>query len=225
MVNDLNIFEEVSSSEETFISNERFIELLFKLEKDLQQLENETEEDLNDHFTELKKLKKMAILSIINIQRITWFLETAIFALMSELPEAFSVESSEIYKCMLERVRSFPKDAFREHLQVLLDKKNEENKELLLLINEEKEAKNQSFSNENEEHESEQRVSIIRSFFSILGTAKAKKRASSENDALSSKRVKRLSKISPLALPNNSVSNQVDDESDKNLLRPGMKLP
>ncbi len=64
--------------------------------------------------------------------------------------------------------------------------------------------------------------SVIRLFFSILSATKAKKRALSEKDTVPPKRGK-LS-VSPLALTNNALSNQIDDECHENLLPPGMKL-
>ncbi|MGC1854705.1 MAG: hypothetical protein WA659_04955 [Candidatus Aquirickettsiella sp.] len=222
MVNDTNIYEEISSSVEETTLNEQFSELLLKLEKDLERLKVESDEDLGDHFKQLEGLKKTANLSVINIKDVTGFLETDIFALMVELPEAFSFKPLTIYKCMLKHVESFPKSVYQEHLQVLLDLKNDETKDLLLLINDEKKEKKQQNSLLLEK-ESEWQTSVIRPFFSILSATKAKKRALSENDIVSPKRGKLL-RVSPLALQNNSLSNQIDDECHENLLRPGMKL-
>ena len=213
MVNDTNIYEEISSSDEEPSLSEQFSKLLLKLEKDLQRLKEDSDEDLSDHFKDLEGLKKTATLSVINIKDVTGFLETDIFALMVELPEAFSFKPITIYECMLKRVESFPKSVYQEHLQVLLDLKNDETKDLLLL-KEKSELKD----------ESKQQISIVRPFFSILSAAKAKKRISSESDIVSSKGVKLLKTISPLALPSSSSSKQISDECHENSLRPGMKL-
>ncbi len=50
MVNDTNIYEEISSSDEETTLNEQFSELLLKLEKDLERLKVDSDEDLSDHF-------------------------------------------------------------------------------------------------------------------------------------------------------------------------------
>jgi hypothetical protein len=213
MVNDTNIYEEISSSDEEPILSEQFSELLLKLEKDLQRLKNDSDEDLSDHFKDVEGLKKTAALSVINIKDVTEFLETDIFALMAELPEAFSFTPLTIYKCMLKRVESFPKSVYQQHLQVLLDLKNDETKDFLLL-KEQSELKEQS----------KQPISIVRPFFSILIAAKSKKRVYSESNIVSPKRSKLLRRISPLALPSSSSSKQISDECHENLLQPGMKL-
>lgn len=189
-------YEEISSDEET-IPNEQFHKLLLQLEKDLKKLKDDSDEELNEHFEELKKLNKTATLSVINIEDVTNFLETAIFTLMIELPEIFSFKPLTIYKSMLECVKSFPKAAYLEHLQVLLDIKNDETKDLLLLIKKEKqEKKPQSFSLL---AENEQQFSVVRPFFSILSEEKAKKRANLEDVEILPK-PKRLRGISPLAI-------------------------
>lgn len=223
MPNNTNVYEDISSSDEEPILSKQFTKLLLKLEKDLEGLKDDSDEDLSDHFKELEELKKTATLSAINIKDVTGFLETDIFALMIELPEAFNFTPLTIYTCMLKCVESFPKSVYQEHLQVLLDLKNDETKDLLLLINNErKEKKQQSFSLL--EKEIEQQTSVIRPFFSILSAARGKKRASSENDIASPKHVKLLRRISSLALPNNNLAKQVDDECRENSLRTGMKL-
>ncbi|TLY47632.1 MAG: hypothetical protein E6K54_04345 [Gammaproteobacteria bacterium] len=195
MIND-TIYEEISSEEET-IPNELFHKLLLQLEKDLKKLKDDSDEELNEHFEELKKLNKTATLSVINIEDVTNFLETAIFTLMIELPEVFSFKPLTIYKSMLKNVEFFPKNVYKEHLQVLLDLKNEEVKDLLLLIKKEKqEKKPQSFSLLTK---NEQQFSVVRSFFSILSEEKAKKRANLEDVEILPKQ-KRLRGIFPLAL-------------------------
>ncbi len=50
-------YEEINSDEETSF-NKQFNELLLKLEKDLKMLKVDIDEDLNEHFKELKELKK-----------------------------------------------------------------------------------------------------------------------------------------------------------------------
>lgn len=60
---------------------------------------------------------------------------------MIELPEAFSFKLLTIYECMLKCVGYFPKKAYLEHLQLLLDLKTDETKDLLLLINDKKTTK------------------------------------------------------------------------------------
>lgn len=219
MVNDTNIYEEISSSDEETTLNEQFSELLLKLEKDLERLKVDNDEDLSDHFKQLEGLKKTANLPVIDIKDVTGFLETDIFALMVELPEAFSFKPLTIYECMLKNVESFPKSVYQEHLQVLLDFKNDETKDLLLLINDEKKQQNSSLLKK----ESKCKPSVFRSFFSILSAIKAKKRVALETDTVSPKRRKLLS-VSPLALTNNALSNPIDDECHENLLPPGMKL-
>lgn len=214
MVNNTTIYEEISSSDEEPILNEQFSVLLLQLEKDLEKLKNDSDEDLSDHFKELEGLKKIATLPVINIKDITGFLETDIFALMVELPGAFSFKPLTIYECMLKSVESFPKSVYQEHLQVLLDLKNDEIKDLILLREKNK-----------LKDESKQSISIVRPFFSILSAAKTKKRISSESNNVSAKRFKLLREIPPLTLPSKSASNQVDDECRDDLLQSGMKLP
>lgn len=209
-------YEDISPDEETSFNNKQFNELLLKLEKDLKILKDDLGEDLIEHFKELEELKKTATFSIINIEDVTSFIHTNIFALMIELPEAFSFKLLTIYECMLKCVGYFPKKAYREHLQLLLDLKTDETKDLLLLIND-KRKKQQSFLLN---AETKQQVSI-RPFFSILSEIKTKKRGNSENVETTSKR-KQSRKISPLALPNN-LDNQFDDEYQTNLLQ-SMKL-
>ncbi len=204
--------------EETSFSKQ-FNKLLLKLEKDLKILKVDSDEDLNEHFKELKELKETAALSIITIEDITSFLDTNIFALMVELPEVFSFKLLTLYTCMLSCVESFPKKAYQEHLQLLLDLKTDETKDLLLLIND-KRKKQQSFLLNAENTETEQHVSI-RPFFSILSEIKTKKRIKSKDIEMTSKR-KRSIQISPLALPNN-LDNQIDDENQTDLLQ-SMKL-
>lgn len=214
MVNNTTIYEEISSSDEEPILNEQFSVLLLQLEKDLEKLKNDSDEDLSDHFKELEGLKKIATSRVINIKDITRFLETDIFALMVELPGAFSFKPLTIYECMLKSVESFPKSVYQGHLQVLLDLKNDEVKDLILLREKNK-----------LKDESKQSISIVRPFFSILSAAKTKKRISAESNNVSAKRFKLLREIPPLTLPSKSASNQVDDECRDDLLQSGMKLP
>lgn len=208
-------YEEINSDEETSFKKQ-FNELLLKLEKDLKMLKVDSDEDLNEHFKELKALKETAALSIINIEDVTSFLDTNIFALMVELPEVFSFKLLTLYACMLNCVESFPKKAYQEHLKLLLDLKTDETKDLLLLIND-KRKEQQSFLLD---AETEQHVSI-RPFFSILSEIKTKKRVNSKDVEIISKQ-KRLRKVSPLALPNN-LDNQIDAEYQTGLLQ-SMKL-
>ncbi len=70
---------------------------------------------------------------IINIEDVTSFLDTNIFALMIELPEVFSFKLLTLYACMLNCIGSFSKKAYQEHLQLLLDLKTEEAKDLLYI--------------------------------------------------------------------------------------------
>lgn len=214
MFNNTTTYEEISSSDEEPILNEQFSVLLLQLEKDLEKLKNDSDEDLSDHFKELERLKKIATLPVINIKDITRFLETDIFALMVELPGAFSFKPLTIYECMLKSVESFPKSVYQEHLQVLLDLKNDEIKDLILWREKNK-----------LKDESKQSISIVRPFFSILSAAKNKKRISSESNNVSAKRFKLLRDLPPLTLSSKSASNQVDDECRDNLLQSGMKLP
>ncbi|WP_342147719.1 hypothetical protein [Rickettsiella endosymbiont of Aleochara curtula] len=60
---------------------------------------------------------------------------------MVELPVAFSFKPLTIYKYMLKHVESFSKSVYQKHLQVLLDLKSDETKDLLLLINDEEKEK------------------------------------------------------------------------------------
>ena len=196
MLNDA-IYEEISSDEETNLSKQ-LKDLLLKLESDLKILKDDSGEDLSEHFKELEELKKVD-LSVIEIKDVTDFLKTNIFSLMIVLSEVFNLKPLTIYGCMLKSVRSFPKTAYQEHLQVLLDLKTEETRELLLLIKDERKERKQKSFLPNEEKK--QQVSI-RSFFSILSDEKTKKRGNLE-DVESTARHKRLRKISPLALPNN----------------------
>lgn len=197
-----SIYEEISSSEEETILNESFTKLVLQLEKDLERLKKDINGELNIHFKELKVLKKIATFSVIRLENVTEFLETAIFTLMIEVPESFSFESITLYKCMLKNVESFPERAYKEHVQVLLNLKNDEIKDLLLLIHKErKEKQQQSFSLFKK---NEQKVSVVRPFFSILSEEKAKKRTDSDNAEIKCGE-KRLRKISPLTLPNNSM--------------------
>lgn len=106
-------YEDISYDEETSFNNKQFNELLLKLEKDLKILKDDLGEDLSEHFKELEELKKTAILSIINIEDVTSFIDTNIFTLMIELPEAFSFKLLTIYECMLKCVGYFPKKAYR----------------------------------------------------------------------------------------------------------------
>ena len=59
MVNDTNIYEEISSSDEETTLNEQFSELLLKLEKDLERLKVDSDEDLSDHFK--RKLRDLRV--------------------------------------------------------------------------------------------------------------------------------------------------------------------
>lgn len=220
MVNDTNIYEEISSSDEEPILNGQFNELLLELEKDLEKIKNDSDEELSEYFEELETLKKIATLPVINIKNVTEFLETAIFILMVELPEGFSFEPLTIYKCMLKKVESFPEKFYKEHLQILLNLKNEETKDLLLSIKkerEEKQTKNLLLE------KNEQQISVIRPFFSILSKEKAQKRANSTDAETVCKR-KKLRKISPLALPKNNFINPIDDGCQEDLVQSVIKL-
>lgn len=64
----------------------------------------------------------------------------------------------------------------------------------------------------------------LRSFFLTLSVRKRPfEELSSKSNVIPAKRIKLPWKISPLALPNNWLSKQVDDECHENLLSPGMK--
>ncbi|WP_342147718.1 hypothetical protein [Rickettsiella endosymbiont of Aleochara curtula] len=73
MVSD-TIYEEISSSDEGTTLNKQFSELLLKLEKDLERLKVDSDEDLSDHFKQLEGLKKTANLPVIDIKNVTGFL-------------------------------------------------------------------------------------------------------------------------------------------------------
>lgn len=92
---------------------------------------------MDHHLAELEELKVISTLSLVTIKDLTWFLRTAIFALMLEIPDEFTIEPLALYECILGRIESFPKD-FSEHVEILLDLKSEEDKKIRLLVNEKK---------------------------------------------------------------------------------------
>lgn len=173
-------------------------ELLLKLEMDLKKIQRETHMALKDHLKELKRLKKILIQSSIKLENITWVLDTNIFDLMLEVPEEFSVQPLTMYKVLLACVKPFSKATFQKHLQVLLDRKNEETKDLLALINKEKN-ENKLLSKYKEE--AQERISMMSSFFSVLYAEKERKRIGLEKTNWP-RRNKPLRILSPLALTN-----------------------
>lgn len=193
MANDENMYELISDVEEDTSLNKQLSKLLLQLEKDLEKLKNDTEEDLIDHFCELKKLKEIEMLSVINIEYITWFLESAIFNLMGEIPEEFSIVPLELYECILERIGGFSREDYLKHIEKLLSLKNEENAKLfsLLLL---KKKLDKKITEEIER----KRQNPVQSFFHALN---ARKRSLEESSALPipTKRIK-LQATSPLAL-------------------------
>lgn len=200
-------------------------------QESIEKVEDNQEIFLAYHLEELEALKEISTLSLISIEDITWFLKTAIFDLMSEIPEEFSIKPLALYECMLKKIESFSqKSDFLEHKNILLDLKNEENNKLfsLLLKKKEKDNKVDSLLEGKLKTEIERRKqNSVQSFFLALNARKRSlEECSSESNVTPSiKRIKLPMKISPLALPNTSLSNQIDSKDHENLsLQSGMKL-
>ena len=216
MVNDESI-EAVSDVKEETSLDSQLNKLLLQVENDLKKLKDETDEDLMDHLNDLKELKKIAVLTVIDIKHINWFLESAIFALMKEIPESFNIKLLALYKCMLNRIGDSTKEDYLKHNEKLLELKSKENDKLALLLLFKKELDKKI----NEEIEIKKQ-NPVQSFFHALNEQKRTLKETAY-PSTSNKRIKLLP-ISPLALQSNGLPTQINYENPENLQSQRMKL-